>query len=108
MFVNRLVGMGLYSEVLVTFTDFPTLTFFLPTDDVAIAVGVVVPIVVIALVVLAVLLFMRSKNYIPYLFLLFFYFYCISRDNSVLPDIPIDNGIYILEFLLSLYKSSLG
>ena len=35
-------------------------------------------------------------------------FYCISSDNSVLPDIPIDNVTYILGYLLSLYKLSLG
>ena len=31
----------------------------------------------------------------------------VTSDNSVFPDIPIDNVTYILEYLLSLYKVSI-
>ena len=32
-------------------------------------------------------------------FFSFFFLYCISSDNSVLPDVPIDNVTYILEYI---------
>ena len=35
-------------------------------------------------------------------------FYCISSDKSLLPDIQIDNVIYIVVFLLPLYQLSPG